>query len=670
MYDLIVIGAGSGGVRASQPPFFSTRLRQACQPGLSPCFPPEPPPPLSAAASSKTPAITDLKQLANMVVGVQSGSVYETTQQEDLVTPGLMPAQNLQSYPDIDQAVNDLKRNRLDAVVLDLQPAQAFVSSGGVKLIGEGIKPQDYAIGIPKGAESLRRVLNQAIAEVIANGTYGRLAETFLGLTPADVIPLPPVTEPTPAPSTPTPAAPLPTPTPAGCIDNMSYVADLNYDDKNMTAPPVLQPGQQFVKSWRIRNTGTCAWDSKYFLAYSSGNSPLAQMGGQPTYIKGTVPPGATYDISVSLTAPTQPGVYQGFWQMNNAKGQGFGTKVYVGIQVAAPTATPAPTQTPSPSISFTVNQTNITAGECVQFSWNVQNVQAVYFYAQGQNPQGVAGQGTRTECPAQTTTYYLSVVFTNGSSSTQAITINVAAPPVGAPVIVLFAATPAQINQGQCVTLQWEVQGSVQQITLARNGTALWSGAPVRGTMQDCPPGAGSMAYTLQAIGPGGQNGSQRIVNVVAPATAVPPTAVPPTAVPPTAVPPTAVPPTAVPPTATPQPPSIQGKNWVVTTYNNGQGALASPLAGTTLTALFGADGKVSGSDGCNTYTAPYTLSGTSLTIGAPVLTGMACPDDVMAQAQQYVAALQQTQRYEAAGNQLTLLAASGQKLVQYVAQ
>ena len=112
-------------------------------------------------------------------------------------------------------------------------------------------------------------------------------------------------------------------------------------------------------------------------------------MGGQPTYIKGTVAPGATYDISVNLTAPTQPGVYQGFWQMNNGKGTAFGTKIYVGIQVLAPTPTPAPTSPPSPSISFTVDTTNITAGECVVFSWNVQNVQGRLLLRRGTEPAG-----------------------------------------------------------------------------------------------------------------------------------------------------------------------------------------------------------------------------------------------------------------------------------------
>jgi ABC-type amino acid transport substrate-binding protein/heat shock protein HslJ/uncharacterized protein affecting Mg2+/Co2+ transport len=633
-----------------------------------------------AGADSAITAITKVEQLADKTVGVQTGSVYETYLANTLVATKLMPAKNLVSYPDIGQAVKDLQRNRLDVVVLDYQPAESFVAEGGVKLVGQDLNPQSFAIAFPKGAESLRRVLNQAIAQVVASGAYDTLAQTYLGLTPDNIQPVPtPAPAPTSAPSQPTP------PPPAGCIDNMTYVADLNYDDKNMTAPPVLQPGQSFVKTWRIRNSGTCTWDSKYYLAYSSGNSPLAQMGGQPTYIQGTVAPGATYDISVNLTAPTQPGVYQGFWQMNNAQGTAFGTKVYVGIQVQAPAPTAAPTQPPSPSISFTVDKTNITAGQCVVFNWNVQNVKAVYFYAQGQNmtDHGVAGQGSQTVCPTVTTTYYLTVVYTNNTSETQGITIYVAPAPVDAPVINLFSATPPQIQPGQCVNLQWAVQGSVKQITLSRGSTSLWNGAPVSGTLQDCPPGTGNVGYTLVATGPGGQSTAQQYVNVFAPqptATPVPPTAVPPTA---TSAPPTATtaPPTATtapatatsaPPTATtaPQPPPIVGKNWLLTAYNNGQGGLVSPIAGTSITALFGADDRVSGSDGCNNYNAPYTVSGKSLTVGPPAPTQMACPEDISQQGQTYLTLLQQSQSYDVSGNQLTIFGSGNQKLLQYVQQ
>jgi hypothetical protein len=240
--------------------------------------------------------------------------VYESFADQELVETGLLPEDNLHAYTDIEQAVRDLQRGRVDAVLLDRQPALAFEAQGGVRNIGEGLHEQNFAIAAAKGQEPLRRVINQALSQLDSEGVIDDLAEQYLKIKPDDNLPLP---TPEPEQPTPTPAPNQPTPTPRpqpACIDGMAWVADLTYDDKNMTAPPVVPPGQPFVKSWRIRNSGTCTWDSRYVLAFDRGNVAAAQMGGQPTPIQGTVAPGATYDISVNLVAPTVPGVYQGFW--------------------------------------------------------------------------------------------------------------------------------------------------------------------------------------------------------------------------------------------------------------------------------------------------------------------------------------------------------------------
>ncbi len=149
-----------------------------------------------------------------------------------------------------------------------------------------------------------------------------------------------------------------------------------------------------------------------------------------------------------------------------------------------------------------------------------------------------VAGQGSSVQCPTQTTTYNLTVIYNNGASETWSITIDVAQAPAGVAVINLFTVTPSQIQPGQCINVQWDVAGSVTQIVLTRVAPPSGPTHPVRSTMQDCPPGTGSVTYTLVATGPGGQSQGQQYVNVVAPPTAIPPTAVPPTAVPPTQVP------------------------------------------------------------------------------------------------------------------------------------
>jgi len=132
----------------------------------------------------------------------------------------------------------------------------------------------------------------------------------------------------------------------------MTFVEDLNYDDEDLTNFPPVDPGVAFQKGWRIRNTGTCTWNSTYFLQYSHGNDPAAQMGGQPTAIRGAVGPGQTYDMYVDLVAPSAPGKYVGYWQMHNPQNQAFGQTIWVASQVTG--TEPTATVTPQPSATIT----------------------------------------------------------------------------------------------------------------------------------------------------------------------------------------------------------------------------------------------------------------------------------------------------------------------------
>ena len=95
------------------------------------------------------------------------------------------------------------------------------------------------------------------------------------------------------------------------------------------------------------------------------------------------------------------------------------------------------------------------------------------------------------------------------------------------------------------------------------------------------------------------------------------------------------------------------------MTAYNNGKQAVVSGVADTEVTAVFGADGQLSGSAGCNTYNAPYTLDGAKITIGAPVTTRMMCAQPIMDQEAQYLAAIQLAATYNVQGARLDLRSA-----------
>jgi heat shock protein HslJ len=104
-----------------------------------------------------------------------------------------------------------------------------------------------------------------------------------------------------------------------------------------------------------------------------------------------------------------------------------------------------------------------------------------------------------------------------------------------------------------------------------------------------------------------------------------------------------------------------LAGTSWEVTGYNNGKQAVTSVLAGTTLTAEFGKDGSLSGNSGCNTYKGTYTVTGDQIQIGPLATTRMACPQEIMDQETQYLAALQSAATYRVEGTGMELRTQDG---------
>ncbi len=115
----------------------------------------------------------------------------------------------------------------------------------------------------------------------------------------------------------PEPLAPGPPPTPA-CTNKAAFISDVTIPDNTY-----VSPGESFVKTWRLRNIGTCTWTTEYALAFVDGH----RMGGPASIpLRGPVAPGEVVDLSVALTAPAGFGTYEGKWQLRSADGDLFGT--------------------------------------------------------------------------------------------------------------------------------------------------------------------------------------------------------------------------------------------------------------------------------------------------------------------------------------------------------
>jgi polar amino acid transport system substrate-binding protein len=387
-------------------------------------------------------AVDGPEDMAGLRIGVQKSSVYETWAQDELVATGLISEDQLFAYAKPEHAVNDLMLDRLDLVLMDNQPAKEYVDTGGVRLVGEGVNPQVYAIAVPKGAAELQSQVNQALTDMQNDGTTSRLAMEYMG------VPITPEELPPPAPT----SAPGPTATPSGCVYGMAYVADLSYPDGTK-----VEAGTRFEKKWRILNSGTCTWDETDSLRFVRGD----KMGGKSVFIKGDVKPGETYDIAVKLTAPGNPGKYTGFWQMHTAFDVPFGETIWVSIQSVSssgatatsapvPTATSVlPTEEPPTAVpptaetcvinSMVANPSTVKVGGnlAVSWSWTCSSVAktsltrtdpdgtVVPLYGGGDVP---GNPGTYDDIAAKvgTLTYTLKVDSEFGPSATQSVTVTV----------------------------------------------------------------------------------------------------------------------------------------------------------------------------------------------------------------------------------------------------
>lgn len=106
--------------------------------------------------------------------------------------------------------------------------------------------------------------------------------------------------------------------------DDAAFVADVTIPDG---AEVVV--GTPFVKTWRLRNTGTATWGAGYALTHLDGPA----FGGTAITAPMTGP-GAEVDLTVTLTA-TEPGLQRSRWRMTH-DGVGFGEIVWVEIAAVA----------------------------------------------------------------------------------------------------------------------------------------------------------------------------------------------------------------------------------------------------------------------------------------------------------------------------------------------
>lgn len=144
--------------------------------------------------------------------------------------------------------------------------------------------------------------------------------------------------QPTVQPSAILPSAVPPTTVIAPC-DRAGFVKDMSIPDGTK-----VKAGEVFDKTWKLKNDGSCPWTSDYTLVFDHGDQMSA--ASAINFTAAPIAPGQNVDVSVTLTAPTKPGTYQGFFMLKNSAGKKFGISDNAGqafwVKIVVEAAAPA----------------------------------------------------------------------------------------------------------------------------------------------------------------------------------------------------------------------------------------------------------------------------------------------------------------------------------------
>lgn len=119
--------------------------------------------------------IKTIDDLQGKLIGCQestTGYTYCTDDYgEDMVT----------AFPSGANAVQALLTGKIDAVVIDKQPAEAYVAQNeGLKILDTEYVAENYAIGVSKDNTALRDAVNNALKELIDDGTVQAILDQYI----------------------------------------------------------------------------------------------------------------------------------------------------------------------------------------------------------------------------------------------------------------------------------------------------------------------------------------------------------------------------------------------------------------------------------------------------------------------------------------------------------
>ena len=119
--------------------------------------------------------IASVDDLAGKKIGTQRGTTGYLYCSDDFGEDAVV------AYDNGLTAVQALNNGQVDAVVIDNEPAKAYVESNpGLKILDTSYAEEDYAIGMNKSNTALLEAVNAALEELKADGTLQAIVDKYI----------------------------------------------------------------------------------------------------------------------------------------------------------------------------------------------------------------------------------------------------------------------------------------------------------------------------------------------------------------------------------------------------------------------------------------------------------------------------------------------------------
>lgn len=134
-----------------------------------------------AGCGGSVPAntVNSAEDLSGKTIGVQLGTTGDSVATEyEENNDGT----KVERYNKGADAVQALKQGKIDCVIIDKQPAEAFVGKNSdLRILDGDLTQEEYAICLAKGKEELRDSVNGALQELKEEGTLDEIVLNYIG---------------------------------------------------------------------------------------------------------------------------------------------------------------------------------------------------------------------------------------------------------------------------------------------------------------------------------------------------------------------------------------------------------------------------------------------------------------------------------------------------------